>query len=141
MSVDENLKFSSEMRSNLKKQKYNNTPVYECSECAHYDYVKFSTCEICKNKKINFFPSKKEFTRWKELLILEKTGHIKCLKRQVKYPVLIDGIKIFTYIADFDYYDEDGNQVIEDSKGFETAIFKIKRKAVEAYYKIRVTTT
>ncbi|MCG8431287.1 MAG: DUF1064 domain-containing protein, partial [Candidatus Omnitrophica bacterium] len=32
------------------------------------------------------------------------------------------------YIADFRYKDENGNVIVEDSKGYKTAIFRIKEK-------------
>ena len=38
------------------------------------------------------------------------------------------------YIADFVYYDRDGNLVVEDAKGFRTDLFRLKKKMM-MYFK------
>ena len=88
------------------------------------------------------FHSKKEADRWSQLKLLEKAGRITNLERQVKIPlwgrdgpVMTDkGTRQRTYVADFTYVDWDlnGVKVIEDSKGFETPEFKLKRAILEA---------
>jgi hypothetical protein len=85
----------------------------------------------------HWHPSKAEAKRCDELHILEKAGEITHLTFQPKFPVHINGIKVFTYIADFSYFPlkpEKGGRIIEDVKGVLTAIYKLKKKAVEAYY-------
>lgn len=101
------------------------------------------------------FDSKKEAKRHSELLLLEKAGAITELKRQVKF-VLIPaqreadtigkrgGIhkgktieKECAYIADF-VYKEDGKMVVEDTKGFRTKDYIIKRKLMLYFYGIRI---
>ena len=99
----------------------------------------------------------KELRRWKELQLLERAGKIKDLKRQVKF-VLIPaqreqgaigkrgGIKQgkllereCSYIADFVYTDtKTGKMVVEDTKGFKTKDFIIKRKLMLYIHKIQV---
>lgn len=101
------------------------------------------------NKKIvvegNTFDSKKEAKRYQELLLLEKAGAIRNLQRQVKYiliptqrePDVIGkrgGIKKgnviekeCAYYADF-VYEENGQTVVEDTKGMRTTDYIIKRK-------------
>jgi hypothetical protein len=101
--------------------------------------------------------SKREARRWIELNILEGGGLIKDLKRQVKF-VLIPvqygqgtigkrgGIKKgkliereCSYIADFVYTDnETGKMVVEDTKGFKTKDFIIKRKLMLYVHNIKV---
>ena len=93
------------------------------------------------NKKVIFdgetFDSKKEAQRFAQLKVLERAGAIGCLERQKKY-VLIpkqtgsDG-KIaereVAYIADFVYFDRSKcKTVIEDTKGYRTPEYIIKRK-------------
>lgn len=94
------------------------------------------------------FDSRKEARRYQELLLLQRAGVIKNLQRQVKYVLipaqyesyerygkngqrLKDGRKLIerecAYIADF-VYEEDGKTVVEDTKGFKTKDFIIKRK-------------
>lgn len=99
----------------------------------------------------------KELRRWKELQLLERAGKIKDLKRQVKF-VLIPaqreqgtigkrgGIKQgkllereCSYIADFVYIDtKTERMVVEDTKGFKTKDFIIKRKLMLYIHKIQV---
>lgn len=103
------------------------------------------------------FDSKKEAKRYQELSWLQKTGAISDLRRQVKY-VLIPaqrepdtigargGIKQgrliereVAYIADFVYYDHDFRQeIVEDTKGFRTPEYIIKRKLMLYLKGIRI---
>lgn len=104
------------------------------------------------------FDSKKEYRRWTELRILEKSGKITNLRRQVKY-VLVPaqygpgaagprgGIKRgqllereCSYIADF-VYEKDGQTVVEDVKGVRTKDYIIKRKLMLERYGIRIFET
>ena len=52
----------------------------------------------------------------------------------------INGIKIFDYVADFDYYSR-GKHIVEDFKGVKTATFRLKKKGFEAYYGKEITIT
>ena len=80
------------------------------------------------------FDSKKEYKRWCELVLLQRAGQVTDLKRQVKYE-LIPSQKVgkrvaeraCTYVADF-VYTENGETVVEDTKGFKTKDYIIKRK-------------
>jgi len=79
------------------------------------------------------FDSKKEANRYTELRLLEKAGKIEYLRTQVKFD-LIPTIKRpsktlskVTYTCDF-MYKEGSNTIVEDVKGFETAVFKIKMR-------------
>jgi Protein of unknown function (DUF1064) len=88
------------------------------------------------------FHSKREAKRYGELRLLEKAGEILQLRLQVKYAVNINGIKVCEYRADFAYYDcENKCYVIEDCKGVRTAVYRLKKKLVEAYYGITVRET
>jgi hypothetical protein len=78
-------------------------------------------------------PSKAEAKRCDELHLLQKAGQIHRLEREPSFPVSINGIKVFTYRADFSYFTEH-ERVIEDVKGMVTPIYRLKKKAVEAYY-------
>lgn len=75
------------------------------------------------------FDSKKEFHRWCELRILEKAGKISGLQRQVKFELIPkqEGMRAIHYIADFTYY-EDGNFIVEDCKGYQTDVYKMKKR-------------
>lgn len=112
-----------------------------------------------RNKKVTLngvtYDSKKEAKRHQELLLLEKSGAIRDLKRQVKY-VLIPtqreadtvgargGIKKgrvieleCSYIADF-VYTEDGRTVVEDTKGYRTKDYILKRKMMLFFHSIKI---
>lgn len=115
-----------------------------------------------RNKKIKtadglVFDSRKEYKRYVELKAMEYGGIITDLERQVKY-VLIPtqrepdeigkrgGIhkgrvieKECSYLADFRYrVAETGEIVVEDTKGFRTAEYKIKRKLMLWVHHIRI---
>ena len=110
-------------------------------------------------KKVEYdgitFDSKKEAMHYGELRLMEKAGIIQNLQRQVKYilipaqyePDIIGprgghkrGALIereCAYIADF-VYESDGKTVVEDSKGFRTTEYIIKRKLMLHVYGIRI---
>lgn len=83
------------------------------------------------------YDSVKEYRRAKELELLEKGGVIKDLKRQVRFEIIPsqrgeDGKVVeraVTYVADFVYFEGD-KLVVEDTKGFRTKDYIIKRKAM-----------
>lgn len=83
------------------------------------------------------FASKREAARYRDLMILFRAGKIRNLELQPQFEFKIDGKLMFKYIADFAYF-EGETRVIEDSKGFKTAVYKLKKKIVEAHHKIQV---
>ena len=89
------------------------------------------------------FPSKRESMRYQGLKLLERAGQISGLQLQVRMPVAINGIVVFTYVCDFVYWDHKNPDapllVYEDSKGYRTQEYKIKKKCVEAYYRTKIT--
>lgn len=90
------------------------------------------------------FDSVRESRRYKELKLLEKAGKILDLKRQVKYQLIpaqkLNGKTVeraVTYVADFTYWQ--GNEfVVEDTKGFKTKDYIIKRKLMLWIHGIRI---
>lgn len=85
--------------------------------------------------------SQKEAQRWSELLLMQRAGYIKDLQRQVKYELIPkqDGERACYYVADFVYKDTVlGQTIVEDVKGFETDVFKIKRKLLLHRYGIKI---
>lgn len=105
------------------------------------------------------FDSKKEYRRWQELRFMEKAGQITKLQRQVKFVLipaqyeryeryssktgkrLKDGMRCLekevSYIADF-CYEQAGKPVVEDTKGFRTADYIIKRKLMLQVHGIKI---
>lgn len=98
-----------------------------------------------KNKKIEAdgikFDSELEAKRWQELKLLQKAGAIKELRRQVRFELqpsykknnkIIRGIY---YVADFMYWSyTERKYIIEDTKGYRTEIYKLKKKIFEYKY-------
>ena len=95
------------------------------------------------------FDSMGEFARWQDLKLLEKGKVIHGLKRQVKFElipatVLPNGKKqrAVTYVADFRYYDSrEGKWITEDYKGYQTEVYKLKKKLVYYIYGIEIKET
>lgn len=91
------------------------------------------------------FDSQKEAYRWQELKLLERTGAIKDLQRQVPFEIIPaqydDKGKLAerktVYIADFVYV-ENGEMVVEDTKGVRTDVYKLKKKLMRHVYGIEV---
>jgi hypothetical protein len=83
------------------------------------------------------FASKREGTRYLLLKTLFRAGVIQNLEIQPSFPFELEGKTIFTYRADFAYFDGDA-RVVEDSKGFRTPVYRLKKKLIEAAYKIKI---
>lgn len=85
------------------------------------------------------FDSKKEANRYWELNLLERAGEITDLELQPKFLLLKSFKKNnktyrkIEYIADFQYR-RNGKTIVEDVKGKETEVFKIKHKLFEYIY-------
>lgn len=95
-----------------------------------------------KNKKIFIdgitFDSQLEANRYCELKLLYKAGEISQLRLQPEFeliPAFKKNGKSFrktTYKADFMYLDNrSGKYIVEDTKGFKTDVYMIKRKLFE----------
>ena len=89
------------------------------------------------------FDSKLEAERFQQLLLLEQAGEISGLQLQVEFQILKgwknpetgEKIRSRNYIADFVYIDEATNKAIaEDTKGVETADFRLKWAMVKSLY-------
>ena len=80
------------------------------------------------------FDSAKDAKRWGELQSMVKAGEIRNLERQVRFPIVVNGVKVCTYIADFTY-EELGGVVVEDVKSEFTRkdpLFRLKSKLLKA---------
>lgn len=88
------------------------------------------------------FHSAKEARRYGDLKLLERAGEITALELQPKFPMVVNGQLVCTYLADFAYVNvRTGIQVTEDVKGVETEAFKIKRKLLRAVHGVEVVLT
>ena len=85
------------------------------------------------------FDSKAEARRYGELRLLERSGRIKNLERQVRYDLEVNGVKIGFYKADFRYWDQaSSQQIVEDVKGMRTPVFAIKAKLMKALHRVEI---
>jgi Fe2+ transport system protein B len=84
--------------------------------------------------------SKKEASRWQDLKLLEKSGMITDLERQVKYDLHVGQKKICSYVADFTYRMVE-KKIVEDCKGMKTSIYRLKKKWMKAEYDIDILET
>lgn len=85
--------------------------------------------------------SKLECSRWQELKQLEAFGEIRKLRAQVPFALTAEnGAHVGVYIADAVYEDaKTGKEIVEDSKGRETPIFKWKARHFKAQYGFEIT--
>lgn len=104
-----------------------------------------------RNRKVRFegmtFDSEKEKKRYVQLRTLERAGVISGLKRQVRYeliPSQRQNGKVIeracSYYADF-VYEQNGQTVVEDTKGMRTPEYVIKRKLMLWIYGINIRET
>lgn len=81
------------------------------------------------------FDSMGEATYWNQLRLMERSGLIAGLERQVPF-VLVEGeegpdgrkLRPVKYVADFTYRDSDGREHVVDFKGVRTAVYKLKKR-------------
>lgn len=91
------------------------------------------------------FDSIKECQRYCELKLMQRAGLISDLQTQVSFELIpaqrIDGKVVeraVNYIADFTYNGQDGVQVVEDTKGYKTPEYIVKRKLLLYVHGIRI---
>ena len=86
------------------------------------------------------FDSKKEAKRYQDLRLLERSGEIESLELQPRYDLIVNGVNIGFYKADFRYW-RGCKQIIEDVKGMRTATYQLKKKLIAAIYGIEILET
>lgn len=88
------------------------------------------------------FASKKEASRYRQLKLMEQAKAIQDLHLQVKFPLVKKSQygREIKYIADFTYYDN-GKLVVEDTKGYRTDVYKLKKRLMAELYGIEIKET
>lgn len=84
------------------------------------------------------FDSKKEADYYGKLLMLKKEGSVIDFKMQVKYHLIVNGIKICTYISDFDVLWRNSGLKVTDCKGFKTPAYQLKKRLMKACFGIDI---
>lgn len=83
------------------------------------------------------FDSKREAFRYQELCLLARNGDIQGLEVHPVFDLTVSGTSICKYEADFVYF-ERGNRIVEDTKGYRTDVYKLKKKLMKAIYGIDI---
>lgn len=94
----------------------------------------------------HWYQSKKEAIYAMGLDTQLKGKAIKAWKRQIGFKVIVNGAKICTYWADFVITDLNGSERVIDVKPIDyrtgeaitTAVYKLKKRLVEAIYNIKI---
>jgi hypothetical protein len=107
-------------KNNAPRLKYGNTPTV-------IDGIKFD--------------SKKEAQYYGRCKMLKKAGEITKIECHVPFPLIVNGVKICDYEADFVLYYPDGTIRVKDVKSEATeglAVFRLKKALMLAIHKINV---
>lgn len=106
-------------------------------------------------KRVGNHASEKEHDRASELKLMQRAGLISNLREQVSFTLIPEqyvdcGVDDFghevralverpcRYIADFVYTDKSGKEIVEDTKGYRTKEYIIKRKLMLYIHGIRI---
>lgn len=87
------------------------------------------------------YDSKKEAGVAQQLQWREHAREIHGLRYQVRFDIVINDIKVCTYIADFTYKDESGREVVVDAKSDysrKDKVYRLKKKLMHAVYGITI---
>jgi hypothetical protein len=101
--------------------------------------VKYGNQKTIRNGQV--FDSKREANRYDALKLLEANGEVRNIHRQVKYVMIVNGVRITTYKADFVYEELRKGawiEVVEDSKGYPNDRWPMKKKLMKACHGITV---
>lgn len=83
------------------------------------------------------FDSQAEYKRFTALRLLVLGNYISDLEVHPRFPLVVNGVKVGTYIGDF-RYTENGQSATEDVKGVKTAVYQLKKKLVKALYNVDI---
>ena len=87
------------------------------------------------------FASKKEATHYQQLKLRQYAGEIGEIDLQPRYPLIVNGMLIGTYIADFRYPElPSGRVCVIDVKSAatRTPVYRLKKKLVHALYNVTI---
>ncbi len=97
-----------------------------------------------RNKRITIegvtWDSRKEFRRWQVLYPLFAAGRITHLRRQTRWKITVNGVRVCAYVDDFNYR-LDGRLVVEDCKSEFTRklpVYRLKRRLMKACHGIDI---
>jgi hypothetical protein len=89
-----------------------------------------------------YWHSRKEYRHWLVLRAAEAAGLIRGLRRQVKYVLLVNGIEVGSYVADFTFFDAETDRVVvQDVKSPATRklpLYRLKKALLRAVWGLTV---
>lgn len=87
--------------------------------------------------------SKAEARRFRQLQMMERAGAIQDLEVHPRFDLIVAGVKVGVYTADFRYIDcESRKLVVEDVKGGRATIteaYRLRKRIVQALYDVEIT--
>lgn len=85
------------------------------------------------------FDSQAEWRRYQQLKLMQFAGVIHGLAVHPSWPLLVNGVRIGRYVADFSYCEHGGiGPVVEDVKGVRTAAYLLKKRLMLACQGIEI---
>ena len=92
-----------------------------------------------RNRKVvvggETWDSEREYARWLVLRAMERDGLVRDLRRQVRVPLVVNGVKVCVWVADAVYFDAATGRVEwEDTKGYRTRAYRLKAKLFRAIF-------
>lgn len=113
-------------------------PVWFCFRC-NIDTQGSKGCSKCGGGA-DHFPSTGEFTAYMHRRMRERAGEITDLRAHPAFPLVINGIRVGRYHADW-MFRENGRLVIEEFKGskaHQTRDSSLRRKVAQALYGVEI---
>ncbi len=85
-----------------------------------------------------FSDSKKEARIDADMMSLKKNRDVVRVERKERFPIVLNGIKICVYEADWTVYYKNGTKEVFDAKGVLTPVYKLKKKLMRALFNIEI---
>jgi hypothetical protein len=89
-----------------------------------------------------YWHSRKEYRHWLVLRAAEAAGLVRGLRRQVKYRLMVNGVEVGSYVADFVFFDSETDRVVvQDVKSPATRklpLYRLKRNLMRAVWGLAV---
>lgn len=89
---------------------------------------------ISKDGTKRTYHSQKEAADARMLQLLLRSGELSEVREQVTIPIVVAGKKVCTHIVDFEVTTARGIKKWVETKGYQTDVWKLKKKLVEALY-------
>jgi len=69
-----------------------------------------------------------------QIMLLQHDPKTARVVRKEKFPIVVNGEKICTFVSDWFVEKKTGEKIVYDAKGVKTPIYKLKKKLVKALY-------